>query len=259
METKVKNQLAEEDTIDLLDLFGFLWKWIWLIITVVLLVGSASYMGTKLLVTPTYKTAFTAYVNNRNASAGADISSMLSSSDLMASKSLANSYAEILTSRDLLLMAAEEAGEDEYTYKELYQAVTTEVKSDTEIITVSVELEDPNAAVAIANALADISRDYIADIVDGSSMKIIDKAILPETYYTPSYLKNAMMGGLLGGVLVCAFLMLFYFMDDTIKSENDLVKRLDVTIIGTIPDLATATRRGFGYGYGYGYGYARKK
>ncbi|MDY2628735.1 MAG: Wzz/FepE/Etk N-terminal domain-containing protein [Lachnospiraceae bacterium] len=259
METKVKNQFEQDETtIDLLDLFGFLWKWAWLIVTVALLAGSTAYVGTKMLVTPTYKTAFTAYVNNRNAGAGADISSILSSSDMLASQSLANSYAEIIRSRDLLLEAAAEAGEDEYEYEELLKAVSTDVLSNTEIITVSVELEDPNAAVAIANSLADISGEHIADIVDGSSMKIIDRAILPETYYTPNYLKNTMLGGMLGVVLVCGFLILLYFMDDTIKSEKDLAERLDVTIVGSIPDLASADRGGYGYGYGYGYAYAKK-
>lgn len=259
MEKKSTNQFAEEDTIDLLALLSVLWKWAWLIAVAALLTGSAAYAGTKLFVKPTYKTEFTAYVNNRNGAGGADISSILSSSDLMASKSLASSYAEILTSRELLLKAAEEAGEEQYTYKELSRAVSTELQNDTEIITVSVELESAQAAVAIANSLADISGEYIADIVEGSSMKIIDSAILPDTFYTPNYRKNTVLGGLLGAVLVSAIVILIYFLDDTVKSEKELVDRLDVTVIGSIPDLATAGKKGFGYGYGYGYGYGQKK
>lgn len=255
MEKRANNQFAEEeDTIDLLELLQVLWKQVWLIVMVAFLTASVAYMGTKLFVTPTYQTEFTAYVNNKNAGAGSDISSILSSSDLMASQSLANTYAEILTSRDLLLKAAKEAGKEQYTYEDLSEAVTTEVQNDTEIITVSVVLESAQDAVAIAAALSDVSVDYIANIVEGSSMKVIDASILPSTVYTPNYLTNAVLGGLLGVILVCGAVVVLYLLDDTIRSEKDLVNRLDVTIIGTIPDLSSAGKKGFGYGYGYAYG-----
>lgn len=252
MEKRTDIQFYEETTVNVMELLRVLWKWAWLIVLSAFLAASAAYLGTKLFVTPTYKTEFTAYVNNKNSSAGSDISSMLSSSDLMASKSLANSYAEILTSRDLLIKAAEAAGKDQYSYEELVNAVSTEVQSNTEIITVSVVMESAQDAVDIATSLAEISIDYIADIVEGSSMKIIDTSILPATFYTPNYMKNTVMGGFLGALLVCGAVIILYLLDDTIRSEKDLVDRLDVTIVGSIPDLELAGKKSFGYGYEYG-------
>lgn len=255
MGNNMNDQFAEEEiTINFLELLQVLWKWAWLIVAAALLAGSASYMATKLLVTPMYKTEFTAYVNNRNAGAGSE-SYVSSSSDVSAAKSLANSYAEILTSREILLKAAEKAGYEEYTYKTLSGAVTTRLQNNTEIILVSVELESPQAAFDIASVLADIAGDYIGDIVEGSSMKIIDSPVFPETFCKPNYLKNTVIGGIIGAALICIAVIVIYFLDDTIKSEKELSERLNITIIGSIPDLASEGKKG----YGYGYGYARKK
>lgn len=238
-------------TIDLLALFHALWKWAWLIVTITLFTGSAAYMGTKLLATPAYRTQFTAYINNRNASTSTDISSILSSSDLMASKSLANTYAEILTSRGLLVEAAEEA-EGEYTYDQISSAVTTQVQNDTEIITVSVTLPDADAAVDIALALEKISPDYIGEIVEGSSMKIIDSSIMPTSFVSPSYLKIALLCGVLAAVIVCMVIIINTIFDDTIESEEKLAERFNVTIIGIIPDFAIVEKKKDRYDYGYG-------
>ncbi|MDY2627618.1 MAG: Wzz/FepE/Etk N-terminal domain-containing protein [Lachnospiraceae bacterium] len=257
MDNNMNNQFTEEETvINLLEILQVLWKWAWLIVVAALLSGSVSYMVTKLCVTPMYKTEFTAYVNNRNASIDSE-SYISSSSDVSAARSLANSYAKILVSREILLKAVEEAGYDEYTYEKLSGAVTATLQNDTEIISVSVELESPQAAFDVASALAGIAGDYIGNIVEGSSMKIIDSPVLPETFCTPSYLKNTAIGEILGAVLVCVIIIVIYFLDDTIKSEKDLEERFALTIIGTIPDLTSAGKKG--HGYGYGYGYARKK
>lgn len=251
------NQFIEDDTtINLLQVFL---KWAWLIVAASLLSGSISYIVVKTCVTPMYKTEFTAYVNNRNASASSE-SYISSSSDVSAARSLANSYAKILVSREILLKAAEEAGYEEYSYDKLSNAVSASLQNNTEIVSVSVKLESPQAAFDIASSLAKISGDYIGNIVEGSSMKIIDSPVFPETFCSPSYLKYTAVGGILGAILVYIIIIILYFLDDTIKSEKELEDSFGLTIIGTIPDLASSGKKGYGHGYyGYGYGYRREK
>lgn len=120
----------EEDVIYLLPLLKALWRGAWIIVTIAILFGSAAYLGTKLLVTPTYRASFTAYVNNRN-NAGEDTTTV-TSSDLTASKSLVYTYSEIMISRSMLLEAAEQAG-IVADYMALAECVLTNIVSDTEI------------------------------------------------------------------------------------------------------------------------------
>ena len=51
--------------IDVSSIFKALWKKLWLILLVGVVCGGLTYAATKVLVTPTYRSGFTAYVNNK--------------------------------------------------------------------------------------------------------------------------------------------------------------------------------------------------
>ncbi|MCC8065310.1 MAG: hypothetical protein LIO70_09535 [Clostridiales bacterium] len=238
---------SDEVEIDLLPLLKALWKGAWLIVTAALLAGSIFYLGTKTFVAPTYQASFTAYVNNRTAST--ESTSTLTSSDLTAAKSLVYTYVQILTGRTVLESAAAEAGVD-YDYTELSEYISADVVDDTEIIEVTVTVDSPETALALAEAMADTAPDYVAEIVEGSSMQIIDAPVLPTSIYSPSYLKNAAIGGFLGAVLAAAVIVLRELLDDTVKDEQEIEKRFGVSVVGVIPDLASTEKQGYGYGYG---------
>ncbi|MCD7919392.1 MAG: Wzz/FepE/Etk N-terminal domain-containing protein [Clostridiales bacterium] len=233
--------------IDLLPLLKALWKGAWLIVTAMLLACSIFYLGTKAFITPTYQASFTAYVNNRTAST--ESTSTLTSSDLTAAKSLVYTYVQILTGRTVLESAAAEAGVD-YSYTEMSEYISANVVDDTEIIEVTVTVDSPETALALAEAMADIVPDYIAEIVEGSSMQIIDAPVLPTSIYSPNYLRNAVIGAFLGAVLAAAVIVLRELLDDTVKDEQEIEKRFGISVVGVIPDLASVDKQGYGYGYG---------
>lgn len=224
-------------------------KKLWLIILVAALFGTAAYCGTKKLVTPTYRTGFTAYVNNRNQSDGT--STTVSSSDLSASRYLVQTYGEILKSRTVLAAASEKIG-SYYSYGQLAQMITVATVDNTEILSVQIEMTDPQQALEVAQAIADVAPEQVATIVEGSSMHIIDAPIYPGGIYSPNYKKNAFLGAFVGGMLVAIGIVLREILDNRIKDVNELEKKYGVTIIGIIPDLVMASKLDNAYGYGYG-------
>lgn len=256
MNEKQKTVQREDDevVIDLLPLLKALWKKAWIIIIAALLFGSGAYLGTKFLVTPTYRSSFTAYVNNK--AAGTEGATTVTSTDLTASKSLANTYAEILTSRTLLEQAAEQAGVEYDTVSALQGLVSTNVSSDTEIITVYVTTPDALESLQLAQTLTELAPDQIAQIVSGSSMQIIDEPLLPSDIYSPSYLKYTLLGVVLGAFLSAAIIVVRELLDNRIKAEEELENRFGIAVIGTIPDILAASKKDFGY---YGYGERQKK
>lgn len=237
MDVGHKKVQYNSDMIYLPMLIKALWHKAWLILFAALLFGSAAYMGTKLLVTPTYQTSFTAYVNNtvdQN-------STMVSSADITASRYLVTTYSTILVSRPILEEAAEEAGID-YSYSQLASMVTTSTVENTEIIKVSVVMENPRQAQAFASALADLSPVYIAKIVEGSSMQIIAEPKLPESVYSPDFIKNMALGFMLGAFLTAAIIIVLELNDDRIKSAEELERRFGIVVMGTIPDLEAVNK-----------------
>lgn len=246
-----KNYINEEEavSIELLPLFEAVVRqwWVVAIVTVIFAVGA--FLGTKLFVTPSYRSNFTAYVNNRTDS---EEQTVLSNADLSASRYLTYTYAQIITSRTVLETAAKLA-ELPHNYAQLSSMVGTSILSDTEIISVHVTSEDPAEAKAFADAIAQVSIEQISTIVDGSSMRIIDPAVFPTGIYSPDYLKSAVIGALLGFLLSAGLIVLREVLDDRVKDEESLESRFGIPILGTIPNTGSAAKMGGSY-YAYGYG-----
>lgn len=239
---------AEGDVmeIDLVSLAKAIWKRLWIVIVVALICGSAFYFATRTFIMPTYQTQFSAYVNNRNSTENA---TTITSSDLLASQSLASTYAEIISSRTVLEAAAQQAGLN-YLYEDLANVVSTQASGETEIITTYVVMEDPQEAVILAEAIAAVAPRYVSQIVEGTSMQIIDNPVLPVNPVGPNAPKNALIGFMLGAIFSSALIVIKELIDDTVKEEDELESRFGIPIIGTIPDILSAAADKSGYGYG---------
>lgn len=249
MNEKQNDGLLNETDIEveLFRLLRTLWKHAWIVFIAAMLGGSLAYLGTKYFIAPTYRSGFTAYVNNRSGNVSADIFS-LTSSDLQASQALVETYARILTSRSVLVSAAEQA-DIEYGYEELKKMADTNIVGDTEVISMEVTTEDPEESLKLALAIEEIASEKVAAIVEGSSMKTIDEPILADKPYGPGFGKNLILGILTGTVLAVIGVLFVEVMDDRVKSEEELEERLGITILGTIPDLESASHHSYGYGY----------
>lgn len=127
-----------------------------------------------LWLTPKYEAEALMYVNNTSASLG-NTSFSISSSELTAAQSLADTYIIILKARTTLNEVIEKEDLD-YTYEELYDMISSDAVNGTEVFSICVTSEDPEEAKNIANAIARILPDKISGIVDGSSVRVVDYA-----------------------------------------------------------------------------------
>lgn len=244
-----------ETEIDLLELLLVLKKRFFLIILITLLSGALGYARSVYLLTPKYESFFTAYVNNR--SFNMDVTYIdVSSSDVVASRYIANTYSQIITSRRVLLKAAENAGL-KFSAEELSAMVRVTVGSDTEILKVSVTTPDPQLSKQLAENIMNASLISTSEIVEGSSMCIIDEPFLPVSQCYPNNIRNAVIGAMLGFVCSCAVIVLIGFFDDKVKDEQSLEQKFNIPVIGTIPSYSTAVKSDKSY-YGYGRANARE-
>ena len=241
-------QNGDEITIDLLQMVKLLWQNVLWILLGGIILGVAVFFGVHLLVTPTYQAKFTAYINNRTQT---DNLTSLTSSDLTAARSLATTYAQIITSSSVLELAGEESGTN-LTYGQLKSMVKASTVPNTEILQVTVETTDPQLAKTLADSIAAVAPIQVSTIVEGSSMRLIDRAQLPTSIYQPNYTKNAAIGFLLGMLLVAAFLIVKELLDDRVKSEQELENSTGIKVIGAIPDIVAAASHKSSYGYSYG-------
>lgn len=245
--SKTENKKAENQDleINIVPLLKEILKKLWLIILVGIIVGGAVFAGAKVLIKPSYRSGFTAYVNNKQ---GKKTTDYLTSSDVNAAKELVLTYKSIISSNSILSAAAESIGVD-LSYNELAKKVSTEVKDETEIITVYVVDTDPQFAYDYAQAISKTAPAYMAQIVEGSSMKIIDHPEYSDKRFKPSYSRYAIIGFLIGALLVVIFVIIRYFMDDTVKNEGEVENKFALPILGVIPDVTKASNKGSDYYY----------
>jgi capsular polysaccharide biosynthesis protein len=195
----------EEMGVDLQRLIGEILRRIWIVILAAIVGGVGTFLGTFYLVTPMYESSAMFYVNNKSFSIG-DASLSLESGDISAAKSLVSSYIVILKTRESLNDVIDYAGVD-LTYRDLKGMVTAAAVDSTEIFKVTVTSPDPAEAERIADAIAYILPKRISSIIEGTSAKVVDSAVLPTAPSSPNYTKNTMMGFLVGFALACAVIM----------------------------------------------------
>lgn len=243
--TENKRNESQEIEINIAPLLKELLKKIWLIALVGLIVGGSVYVGAKVFIKPSYRSGFTAYVNNKQ---GKQTTDYLTSSDVAASKQLVLTYQSILKSNSILMAAAESIGVD-MSYEVLAGKVSTEIKNETEIIGVYVVDNDPQFAYDYAQAIAKIAPAYMSQIVEGSSMKIIDYPEYSDKRFQPSYIRYGIIGFLIGVLLVAVWVIIRYFIDDTIKAESEIENKFALPILGVIPDVTKASNKSSDYYY----------
>ena len=217
--------------LDLREVFSALVRKLWLIVLCAVLAGAAALVYTASFVTPLYQASISIYVNNSNAEGKGGISS----SDLATSQKLVDTYINILKS-DTVLDKVADAVDGEVTAKEIRKMIESEAMGNTEVFQVQIANADPKLAAEIANAIATVAPTEIAKIVDGSSARIMDYAKVPEEPYTPSFIKNTVLGACVGILVVVLVIVLQVLLDVRIKSEADLRKISDAPVLGVIPD-----------------------
>ncbi len=245
MNNRVKN---DEIEIDLLRLVGLLWSKAWLIVISMLLFGAIMFSYAMFFITPLYQSTAKMYVNNTSIKVGST-SFSISSSELSAAKTLLDLYVEILKTRTTLEEVIRRA-ELEYTYEQLSSMITAGAVNGTEIFRITVTDSDPDMAEKIADTIVEVLPDRIAEIVDGSSVRLVDHAVRAVRRSSPDYTRYASIGMAAGMILSCAAIIVLDLMDTSVRGEEYLAQRYsDIQVLAVVPDIRSARKRPYGYYY----------
>ena len=245
-----KNEQNEtEIVIDVKHVLSVLFKFAWIIVAVGIVLGAVTFGYYSNYVAPQYSASVMLYVNNKSLSVSGSIS--ISAADLSASQSLIDTYIGILNTRTTMEEVIERA-EVDYTPSQLKGMVSAKKVDGTEIFTVTVTSPDPYEAAHIANCISEVLPHRIEDIVDGSSMRIVDSAVVNLNKVSPNIARKTMMAFLIGCFAAAGLVVLLSLFDDTIRDEDYLTENYELPILSRIPDLktnATHGKRGYGYYY----------
>lgn len=233
------------NVIDLLHIAKALWQRAWIIVLSALVAAVIGFSVSAFIIAPKYSSQIMLYVNNSSVSLG-NTTFSISSADLTASQSLIKTYAVILNNRTTLEKVIDKTGVP-YTYGQLSSMIKAESVNDTEVMRVTVVSEDPYEAAKIANSIAELLPERIAEIMDGCSMEVIDSAIPNTNKISPNITKYTAQGFIIGFLISAGILTVLAIMDDTIHDEDYIINTYDYPLLAVIPDLSTADSTKYGY------------
>ncbi|MBR3424177.1 MAG: hypothetical protein IKG80_06760 [Clostridia bacterium] len=231
--------------IDVFKLLGAFLKHIWIIVIVSVLCAAIAFAYAYFFITPTYQSSTMMYVNNGSLSVG---SKSFNLSDLNASKNLVDTYIVILKSRQTLEAVAERAGLN-LPYKQLNAMISASAVNETEVFRVTVTDTDPERAALIANSVSEVLPERVEEIIGGSTVAVVDSAVVPSGKYAPSLTKYTMIGFVIGLIATLAVIVVIELLDDQVRDESFLTQGFNLPVLASIPDL-NANVSGKAYKYG---------
>ena len=229
------NKKEEIVEIDILKLCKAVLANIWAVILAAVIGGSAVFGFTYFAIEPTYESKALMYVNTTGLNVSPDFT--ISSSGLAAAQELVNTYIVILEARTTVNEIIKEAGV-ERTYTELVDMIEASAVNETEIFEVVVTSTDPEEAELIANAVTKVLPERIADVVDGSSVRIVDYAVLPNQRSGPGYASNTMIGIIAGIIVSVLVIVIRELYDVFIREESYLTETYGIPVLAAIPNSA---------------------
>lgn len=222
----------DEITIDLAELFGVLWHWIWLILLVALLFGGAAYAFSKFVIPEEFQSTTKIYVLDKESGSGGQSTY----TDLQVGSQLTKDYAELITSRTVIeKVIADNHLESVYDYKTFLKKVEVNTPTDTRIVSITVTDTNPALAQALADDIRVEASDLIIDTMQINAVNTYEVANLPTEKSAPSCSKWGLIGALLGALLVGGTVTLQYILDDTIKTSEDIEQYLGLSTLALIP------------------------
>jgi len=245
MQKRTKEE--KEIEIDLGRVFHALLGRAWIIMLVSVVTAVLAFGYTRFMVTPLYESTAMFYVNNSALSMG-EASLSISSGDLTTSRKLVDSYIVILRTRETINEVIDYSGSDR-TYSEVRSMISAGAVNETEIFSVTITSPDPAEAELLANAFAKVLPERIGTIIDGSSAKIVDSAVVPTSPSSPSFSRNILLGFALGFLLSAGLVAVREIFDTVIRSSEDIAEVCGHPVLASVPDMTATTKGGYDYSY----------
>ena len=220
-----------EETIDLKEYFYIIKKRAWIIALITVTAMVASGIISFFLLSPVYETKTTLIVNTEQANE----TNLITGDQLNVTQKLALTYGEIIKSRTVIDEVIQALNLD-MEYGEVSKMITVSPVKDTQIIAITVQDTNPQRAADIANTIPRVFTKEVKRITKANSVEVIDKAVVAENPIKPNKIMNIAIAGVLGVMIGLFIIFVLEYMDNKIKTPQDIEKHIELPILGVIPN-----------------------
>lgn len=220
------------EEIDIREIYQTIRKRVWIIIAITLLAAFLSGIVSIFFLNEVYKSSTTLIVSKQNQGTGND----MQLSDVNLARYLVNTYSALAKSNLVLDRVLSELNLN-MSLSQLKSKINVSAEGNTEIIRISVEDTVPERAMDIANSLAIIFIDEVNHLLKMENVQVIDTARASHSPIRPRTMKNIAIAIVLGLMAGMGIVLLIEYLDNTIKTPEDVQKCMQLSVIGRIPDF----------------------
>lgn len=219
-----------EETIDLRELLATIKKRFWIVILTTVIAVVMSVVVTNRNKVQFYQAKTTMIVNIETY----ENQSVLTSDQISAGQKLAVLYGEIIKSRSVLQPVIEKLNL-EMTPQQLAGMISVSQVNDTHIMNLSVTDTDPDRAREIANTIPGVFTEEVKRTIKANGVEVLDPSLGGYPIVSNSSNKVAIAGVL--GVMIGLFIIfLIEFLDNKVKTPQDMEKYFNIPVLGVIPN-----------------------
>ena len=226
------------EEIDLKELLLVYWKKKWFVAIVTLISIAIGYVYSYYHIVPKYEATTTLMLgrisNFSSESTETRDDYQIAQSEITINSSLVSTYSKLITSRTLVQKVIANLNLN-LNEGAIIGSTTVSRVEQTQLIQIRVRNTNPELACKIANEIAKVFSEQIKDIYNINNVYIVDKAIPSGTPYNINHKKDLGISALIGFVLSSGLILLYYLLDNTVKSEEQLEENIGVKNLINIP------------------------
>lgn len=224
-----------EETISLKEIFSTLRKNLILIVTITLLGVMISAGVTFFLMTPKYDASTQILVNQANANTN---SIYQQANTVQTNVQLVNTYSVIINNPAVLNQVIKKLNLD-VTADELKEMLTVNTAQNSQVFTLTAETDSPAQSVKIVNGVAAAFKSQVQKVMNVDNVSILSPANVASSLnpVKPKATINIAIAFVVGLMVSIGLAFLLEYLDNTIKTEADIEKILNLPVLGVISEI----------------------
>lgn len=237
------NEENEGDYIDIGEILNLLKKNVKLIVAVTLLFTIVSAGISFFALTPKYKVTAKLFIGTTatqkikgESGEEVDLTKASEPTELLMYQKLIKTYAEVMTSRDLIDKSLAELNID-VNPNSVKSNLAVTPGQDTQILNVAYTTENPKQGQMIVKTLTYGLINESENLISNGNIRVIEKPVVPTNPISPNKKLNIIIAFLLGIMVSIGIILLKDFLDNTYKSKSKLENDLGLPVLGVIPTL----------------------
>ncbi len=220
------------EELDLKELFMMLWNKKVQIILIILIFAIIGIIYTMGFVTPeysSYTTLLLAGSGNKNSN-----TTTITTTDITLNSKLVSTYSVLIKSTDVVSQVVSNLGID-MNVEALKRNISVTSEDDTEVLRITVTDKNPSYAAKIANEIANVFSEKVAEIYNINNVYVVDDAKESTTPSNINHTKDVAIFIAIGIVVSIGYVLIANMLDTTVKTVEDVEKAFKIPVIATIP------------------------